>query len=126
MTWTSVRPDSPASESQPYLPLSAAVACSTTSDDTKSGYDFDGEEGEEEAALLLAVVGGAGFGPRLGMMGEGLVIPGITSGKVRALVFTRVRYELLSSRRSGLKYLIKLKKGFYSSISPKKISQMLL
>ena len=79
MTWTSVRPDSPASESQPYLPLSAAVACSTTSDDTKSGYDFDGEEGEEdEAALLLAVVGGAGFGPRLGMMGEGLVIPGIT------------------------------------------------
>ena len=75
MTWTSVRPDSPASESQPYLPLSAAVARSTTSDDTKSGYGPDGEEGEgEEAALLLAVGGGAGFGPRLGgMMGEGLV-----------------------------------------------------
>ena len=91
MTWTSVRPDSPASESQPYLPLSAAVACSTTSEDTKSGYDFDdGEEGEEdEAALLLAVVGGAGFGPRLGMMGEGFVLPDMTSGKVRALVFTR-------------------------------------
>ena len=86
MTWTSVSPDSPASESQPYLPLSAAVACSTTSDDTKSGYAFDGEEG---AALLLAVVGGAGFGPRLGMMGEGLVIPGITSDEVRAFVFTR-------------------------------------
>ena len=79
MTWTSVRPDSPASESQPYLPLSAAVACSTTSDDTKSGYDFE-DDGEEEAALLLAVVGGAGFGPRLGRMGEGLVLPDMTSG----------------------------------------------
>ena len=63
MTWTSVRPDSPASESQPYLPLSAAVARSTTSDDTKSGY---GPDGEDEAALLLAVGGSAGFGPRLG------------------------------------------------------------
>ena len=104
MTWTSVRPDSPASESQPYLPLSAAVARSTTSDDTKSGYDFD--DGEE-ASLLLAVVGGAGFGPRLGRMGEeGLVLPDMTSGKVRALVFTRVRCELLSSRRSGFKYQI--------------------
>ena len=88
MTWTSVRPDSPASESQPYLPLSAAVARSTTSDDTKSGYAFDDGEEEEAAALLLAVVGGAGFGPRLGMMGEGFVLPDMTSGKVRALVFT--------------------------------------
>ena len=93
MTWTSVRPDSPASESQPYLPLSAAVARSTTSNDTKSGYDFD--DGEEESALLLAVVGGAGFGPRLGRMGEeGLVLPDMTSAKVRALVYTRVRYRV--------------------------------
>ena len=80
MTWTSVRPDSPASESQPYLPLSAAVACSTTSEDTKSGYDGpdDGEgEEEEEEALLLAVGGGVGFGPRLGMEGEGLLLGAI-------------------------------------------------
>ena len=60
MTWTSVSPDSPASESQPYFPLSTAVACSTTREETKSGYDD-----EEEEALLLLLVGGAGFGRRL-------------------------------------------------------------
>ena len=62
MTWTSVSPDSPASESQPYFPLSTAVACSTTREETKSGYD---EEEEEEDVLLPLVVGGAGFGRRL-------------------------------------------------------------
>ena len=61
MTWTSVRPDSPASESQPYFPLSTSVACSTTMEETKSGYDDE----EEEEALLLLLVGGAGFGRRL-------------------------------------------------------------
>ena len=63
MTWTSVSPDSPASESQPYFPLSTAVACSTTREETKSGYDE--EEEEEEDVLLPFEVGGAGFGRRL-------------------------------------------------------------
>ena len=69
MTWTSVRPDWPASESQPYFPLSSAVACSTTREETKSGYAGDEEEAAASTVgLLLFAVGGAGFGRRLRMI----------------------------------------------------------
>ena len=72
MTWTSVRPDSPASESQPYLPLSTAAARSTTREDTNSGKGEAAAAAADAAAgppslllLLLAAAAGAGFRRRL-------------------------------------------------------------